>query len=77
MKNGNKTDRLASTKYSRRERQKNCVEGNLKEENYLVTQSDKKYLIKLISSPSIRENEFPPNIQQSFIFICEHFSISL
>ena len=25
---------------------KNCVEGNLKEENYLLTQSDKRYLIK-------------------------------
>ena len=38
---------------------KSCVDGNLKDENYLITQSDQKYLIKLISSPSIRENEFP------------------
>ena len=68
MKNGNKTDRLASTKYSRRERQKNCVEGNLKEENYLLTQSDKKYLIKLISSLSIRSNEFPPKHSTKFHF---------
>ena len=38
------------------EKVKNKVEGNLKNQSNLI----KKSKIKLISSPSIRENEFSP-----------------